>query len=47
MLSFHYRNRVARTGVSQGWVQDQDFVFASDKIVGADGWYTRRRRRRR
>jgi len=47
MLSFKYRNRAldAPAGsttysLSQGWLADQDFVFASDKILGENGWYT-------
>ena len=36
ILSFKYRN--SEEGTS--YLQDQDFIFASDKIKGDDGWYT-------
>merc|ERR1719295_182632 len=36
ILSFKYKN--VEDGTS--YLQDQDFIFASDKIKGDDGWYT-------
>jgi len=36
ILSFKYKN--SEDGTS--YLQDQDFIFASDKIKGDDGWYT-------
>jgi len=36
VLSFKYRNTTEGTS----YLNDQDFIFATDKIRGDDGWYT-------